>query len=174
MDNKGLAVRVNNSSNLTMNGGEIARNSSYGIQISGKTDWTGVRFIMNGGKICDNGSYGIYHTVAGKSLVEINGGTISGNKGSSGRQISSSGGYAVAETEEGAGYEYTHVSAGCDGGTPYHIRQRRKVELPEGYADVNLGRATNEAVNTLKAGVANEHADWTPWAAAPVGSAVCD
>lgn len=56
-----------------MNGGEIARNSSYGIQISGKTDWTGVRFIMNGGKICDNGSYGIYHTVAGKSLVEING-----------------------------------------------------------------------------------------------------
>ena len=96
VDNKGLAVRVNNSSNLTMNGGEIARNSSYGIQISGKTDWTGVKFIMNGGKICDNGSYGIYHTVAGKSLVEINGGTISGNKGSSGRQISSSGGYAVA------------------------------------------------------------------------------
>ena len=37
-----------------------------------------------------------------------------------------------------------------------------KVELPEGYADVNLGRATNEAVNTLKAGVADEHADWTP------------
>ena len=27
---------------------------------------------------------------------------------------------------------------------------------------MNLGRATNEAVNTLKAGVANEHADWTP------------
>ena len=53
MDNKGLAVRVNNSSNLTMNGGEIARNSSYGIQISGKTDWTGVKFIMNGGKISD-------------------------------------------------------------------------------------------------------------------------
>ena len=162
VDNKGLAVRVNNSSNLTMNGGEIARNSSYGIQISGKTDWTGVRFIMNGGKICDNGSYGIYHTVAGKSLVEINGGTISGNKGSSGRQISSSGGYAVAETEEGAGYEYTHVSADVMGEPRTIYVSAGKVELPEGYADVNLGRATNEAVNTLKAGVADEHADWTP------------
>ena len=162
VDNKGLAVRVNNSSNLTMNGGEIARNSSYGIQISGKTDWTGVKFIMNGGKICDNGSYGIYHTVAGKSLVEINGGTISGNKGSSGRQISSSGGYAVAETEEGAGYEYTHVSADVMGEPRTIYVSAGKVELPEGYADVDLGRATNEAVNTLKAGVANEHADWIP------------
>lgn len=96
-------------------------------------------------------------------------------KGSSGRQISSSGGYAVAETEEGAGYEYTHVSADVMGEPRTIYVSAGKVELPEGYADVNLGRATNEAVNTLKAGVANEHADWTPvGSSSPVGSAVCD
>lgn len=61
-----------------MNGGEIALQLELRISRSAaRPDWTGVRFIMNGGKICDNGSYGIYHTVAGKSLVEINGGTIS-------------------------------------------------------------------------------------------------
>ena len=161
VDNEGLAVRVNNSSNLTMNGGEIARNSSYGVQISGKADWKGVKFIMNGGKICDNGNYGVYHTVAGQSLVEINGGTISGNKGTSDGQISSSGGYAVAETEEGAGYEYTHVSANVMGEPRTIYVSAGQVELPEGYADVNLGQATTEAVAALKAGVAEQYTDWT-------------
>lgn len=158
VDNEGLGIRVNNSSNLTMNGGEIARNSSYGVQISGKTDWTGVKFIMNGGTIADNGSYGIYHTVAGKSLVEINGGTVSGNKGLNDPQISSSGGYAVAEQSDAAGYEYTHVSAGTMSEPRTAYVNAGTVILPEGYADVNLGRATDAAVNVLKDAV-NE--DWT-------------
>ncbi len=158
VDNKGLGIRVNNSSNLIMNGGEIARNSSYGVQVSGKTDWRGVKFIMNGGTIADNGSYGIYHTVTGESLVEINGGTISGNQGSSGRQISSYGGYAVAEQGDEAGYEYTHVSAGTMGEPRTVYVSAGTVTLPEGYADVNLGRATDEAVDALKSGV---NADWT-------------
>lgn len=158
VDNKGLGIRVNNSSNLIMNGGEIARNSSYGVQVSGKTDWRGVKFIMNGGTIADNGSYGIYHTVTGESLVEINGGTISGNQGSGGRQISSYGGYAVAEQGDEAGYEYTHVSAGTMGEPRTVDVSAGTVTLPEGYADVNLGRATDEAVDALKSGV---NADWT-------------
>ena len=157
IDNTGLGIRVNNGSLVTMNGGEIARNSGAGVQVSGKTSWRGVEFIMNGGSITDNGSYGISYTVAGESLVEINGGTISGNNST---QISASGGYAVAEQNGGAGCEYVHVGAGTLG------EQRRvrvsagTVELPEGYADVNLGRATPDAVNALKAGVAGQHSDW--------------
>ena len=46
VDNKGLGVRVNNSSNLTMKGGEISRNGGAGVQISGKSSWEGVKFIM--------------------------------------------------------------------------------------------------------------------------------
>ena len=162
VDNTGPGIIVNNSSNVTMNGGEIARNSSYGVQVKGKDNWKGVKFIMNGGKICDNGNYGVYHIVAGQSLVEINGGTISGNKGTSDRQISSSGGYAVAETEEGSGYEYTHVSADVMGEPRTIYVSAGTVILPEGYAAVNLGRATAEATKALKDGVEVEHADWTP------------
>ena len=161
VDNTGPGIIVNNSSNVTMNGGEISRNSSYGVQVKGKAQWQGVKFIMNGGTIADNGSYGISHTVAGKSLVEINGGTISGNKGMSGRQISSSGGYAVAQEGEKAGYEYTHVAANVMGEPRTIYVSAGKVILPEGYATVNLGRATTEAVDALKAGVAIEHTDWT-------------
>lgn len=158
VDNTGPGVIVNNSSNVTMNGGEISRNSSYGVQVKGKAAWQGVRFIMNGGTIADNGSYGISHTVAGKSLVEINGGTISGNQGVSGRQISASGGYAVAEQDNKAGYEYTHVSVGTLGEPRTVYVNAGTVILPEGYADVNLGRATDAAVNALKDAVND---DWT-------------
>ncbi len=163
VDNKGLGVRVNNSSNLTMNGGEISRNTSYGVQISGKTDWRGVKFIMNGGKICDNGSDGVFHenVDGGQSLVEINGGIISGNKGLNGRQISAEGGCAKAAQGDEAGNEYTHVAANTLEGERIVYVSAGSVILPEGYPDVNLGRATTDAVNALKAGVAEEHTDWT-------------
>ena len=162
VDNTGLGIRVNNSSNVTMNGGEIARNSSYGVQVSGKTNWRGVKFIMNDGVIADNGSYGIYHenTDGGESLVEINGGTISGNDGLYG-QINAQGGRAEAQQGDEAGNEYTHVSAGTMD-EPRTIRvSAGTVTLPEGYPDVNLGRATNEAVDAIKAGVAEEYEGWT-------------
>lgn len=163
VDNKGLGVRVNNSSLLTMNGGEIARNSDYGVRVSGKTNWTGVKFIMNGGTIADNGSYGIWHevTAGGKSLVEINGGAISGNRGVGGLQIYSPDGNAVAEQGDTAGYEYTHVAAGTMGEPRTVCVSAGTVTLPEGYADVNLGRATTEAANLLKSSVEKGHSDWT-------------
>lgn len=159
VDNTGLGIRVNNSSNLIMNGGEIARNSSYGVRVSGKIDWKGVKFIMNGGSITDNGSYGVYCTVAGESLVEINGGMIAGNNGG---QINASGdGYAVAEQNGEAGYEYAHISAGTLGEERKVRVSAGTVELPEGYADINLGCATADAVNALKASVNEQHSDWS-------------
>ena len=80
VDNSGgPAVRVNNSSNLTMKGGEIARNSSYGVQVSAKDNWKGVKFIMNGGSIHDNGGVGVDATIGGNAVTQLNGGSIYGN-----------------------------------------------------------------------------------------------
>ncbi len=160
VDNTGLGIRVNNSSLVVMNGGEIARNSSYGVQVSGKTDWRSVTFIMNGGTIADNGGVGISHTVLGESLVELNGGTIIGN-GSGSSQISASGGYAVAERDGEAGYEYTHISSNVLGEKRGISVSAGTVILPEGYADVNLGRATSEAQNALAAEVNERYVGWS-------------
>lgn len=159
VDNTGLGIRVNNSSLVVMNGGEIARNSSYGVQVSGKTDWRSVTFIMNGGTIADNGGVGISHTVLGESLVKLNGGTIIGN-GSGSSQISASGGYAVAERDGKAGYEYTHISSNVLGEKRGISVSAGTVILPEGYADVNLGRATSEAQNALAAEVNERYVGW--------------
>lgn len=79
VDNTGLGIRVNNSSNLTMNGGEIARNTGAGVRVSGKDNWQGVKFIMNGGVIADNGDVGVDATIGGNAVVQLNGGSIYGN-----------------------------------------------------------------------------------------------
>ena len=77
--NSGLGVRVNNSSQFTMNGGEISNNGGSGVKVSGKNRWKGVSFIMNGGKIINNESYGIDCVVGGNAKVAVNAGIISGN-----------------------------------------------------------------------------------------------
>lgn len=79
VDNTGLGVRVNNSSNLTMNGGEIARNTGAGVRVSAKDSWKGVTFIMNDGVIADNGGAGVDATIGGDAVVQLNGGSIYGN-----------------------------------------------------------------------------------------------
>ncbi len=79
IDNSGLGIRVNNGSLVTMNGGEISRNSSYGVQVSGKSSRKGVTFIMNGGTIADNGNFGIDYAIGGNSKVVLNQGSIHGN-----------------------------------------------------------------------------------------------
>ncbi len=78
-ENTGLGVRVNNSSLFTMNGGEISNNTGKGVMVSGKTSWKGVSFIMNNGAITGNGNYAVDCAIGGDSVVELNGGTISGN-----------------------------------------------------------------------------------------------
>lgn len=87
VDNTGLGIRVNNSSNLTMNGGEIARNSSYGVQVSAKDSWKGVKFIMKDGVIADNGGVGVDATIGGDAVVQLNGGSIYGNGGGTEVQV---------------------------------------------------------------------------------------
>lgn len=79
VDNSNLAIRVNNSSNLTMNGGEISGNKGAGVQISGKDSWKGVKFIMNDGTIADNGGVGIDAAIGGNAVVQLNGGSVHGN-----------------------------------------------------------------------------------------------
>lgn len=79
IDNSGLGIRVNNGSLVTMNGGEISRNSSYGVQVSGKSSSKGVTFIMNGGTIADNSDFGIDYAIGGNSKVVLNQGSIHGN-----------------------------------------------------------------------------------------------
>lgn len=160
IDNTGLGIRVNNGSLVTMNGGEISRNSSYGVRVTGKEQYKGVRFIMNGGTIADNGEDGINYTVAAESLVELNGGTISGN-GTGNYQISASGGNAVADSNGKDGYEYIHVSSNILGEKRGISVSAGNVILPEGYADVNLGRAKSQAVTALESAVNKRYVGWS-------------
>lgn len=91
----GVAVRVNNGSLFTMNGGTIEKNN-VGVEVTGKTEYKGVQFIMNGGTISNNTS-GVKYTVTGESIVQLNGGTISDNGTS--YQISATGGSAKDANE---------------------------------------------------------------------------
>lgn len=91
----GVAVRVNNGSLFTMNGGTIEKNG-VGVEVTGKTGFKGVQFIMNGGTISNNTS-GVKYTVTGESIVQLNGGTISDNGTS--YQISAPGGSAKDKNE---------------------------------------------------------------------------
>ena len=79
VDNESLAIRVNNSSNLTMNGGEISRNGGAGVQISGKSSWKGVKFIMEDGVIANNEGVGVDAAIGGNAVVQLKGGDIYGN-----------------------------------------------------------------------------------------------
>lgn len=78
---QGLAVRVNNGSLFTMEGGEISGNES-GVEVSGKPNagFAGVTFIMNGGRIVQN-TVGVIYEVLNQSKVQLNGGEIAGNTG---------------------------------------------------------------------------------------------
>lgn len=81
VDNSGLGIRVNNSSNLTMKGGEISRNTGAGVKVSAKDRWKGVTFIMSGGTIADNGGTGVDATIGGDAVVRLEGGSVYGNGG---------------------------------------------------------------------------------------------
>lgn len=91
----GVAVRVNNGSLFTMNGGTIEKNG-VGVEVTGKTGFKGVQFVMNGGTISNNTS-GVKYTVTGESIVQLNGGAISDNGTS--YQISATGGSAKDANE---------------------------------------------------------------------------
>lgn len=141
VDNKGLGIRVNNSSNLTMNGGEIARNSSYGVQVSGKTDWTGVKFIMNGGTIADNEGVGVYAAIGGNAVVQLNGGSVFGNGG--GTEVTVWNDYTDAPDAYGkAENDNIYVAEGV-------LQGNRTVNVIHGYDDILGLVSLNRTLGTV-------------------------
>lgn len=156
-------------------GGLIANNSSYGVQINGANsgayfvmnggeisgNGTGVymrekatnHFIMNGGKIINNRSAGISHTFGNRTYIQLNGGEISGNGGN--YEISASSGsandsknYLLLKKDVLKGNRCINLAFG-------------RVTLDEDYTDISLGKASTDAANKIKGDVASEKgADW--------------
>lgn len=136
----GVAVRVNNGSLFTMNGGTIEKNN-VGVEVTGKTEYKGVQFIMNGGTISNNTS-GVKYTVTGESIVQLNGGTISDNGTS--YQISATGGSAKDKNE----YIYTNENV---------LQGKKSVNLSFGtitlddkYPAVSLGQPNSTLKNSVQ------------------------
>ncbi len=176
VDNAGLGIRVNNSSRLTMKGGEIARNTHAGVKVSAKDKWEGVTFIMNGGVIADNGDYGVDATIGGDAVVQLNGGSIYGN-GSDG-EVCVWNDYTDSPNAFGdSGNDHLYIAAGVLQGkrtvTVEHgyddilgavsfNRTLGTVTLDEGYGEVAWAFANPDAVNTLTKLVTSDsaHANW--------------
>lgn len=136
----GVAVRVNNGSLFTMNGGAIEKNN-VGVEVTGKTEYKGVQFIMNGGTISNNTS-GVKYTVTGESIVQLNGGTISDNGTS--YQISATDGSAKDKNE----YIYTNENV---------LQGKKSVNLSFGtitlddtYPAVSLGQPNSTLKNSVQ------------------------
>lgn len=142
----GVAVRVNNGSLFTMEGGEISGNGT-GVEVTGKTNFKGVTFIMNGGKIVNN-TKGISYTVTGQSVVELNGGEISNNKSSySNTQISATGGYATDT------YENIYLAQGVLKDAPVVSVSFGTLTLDADYPAVWMGRASSLAQELINSQV---------------------
>ncbi len=175
VDNKNLAIRVNNSSNLTMKGGEISRNGGAGIQISGKDSWKGVKFIMEDGTIADNEGVGIDAAIGGNAVVQLNGGSIYGN--GDGTEVTvwndytdSPGAYARNENDhlaiaEGViqGERTIKVMHGYSSilGAISLNRTLGTITLDESYGKVGVAFANPNAVDKIEALVHAKYSDWT-------------
>ena len=152
----GVAVRVNNGSLFTMNGGTISNNTT-GVQVSGKEEarFYDVEFIMNGGTISDNGT-GISYTIAGKSKVELNAGAIIRNRTS--YQISATGGSAKDANE------YIFIAPGVLQGNKSVNLNFGSITLDDNYPAVSFGQPNNtpkidvQEAATVKGQEKNE--DW--------------
>lgn len=141
VDNTGLGIRVNNSSNLTMNGGEISRNTGAGVRVSGKDNWQGVKFIMNGGVIADNGDVGVDATIGGNAVVQLNGGSIYGN--GDGTEVAVWNDYtdspnAYADNTD----DHLYIAEGV-------LQGARTVEVQHGYNDFLGAVSLNRTLGTI-------------------------
>lgn len=146
---KGLALRVNNGTLFTMEGGKISGNTS-GVRVSGKDQFAGVTFIMNGGQIVGNET-GLTYESINKSQVQLNGGEISGNTGA---QIRASGGSAVAWNdtykdpntgEIGASYENFYLQQNVLKNAPIVQVDFGTLTLDDAYPEIWMGRASEAA-----------------------------
>lgn len=132
----GVAVRVNNGSLFTMNGGTITENG-VGVEVTGKTNFKGVEFVMNGGTISDNDS-GIQYTITGESKVLLNGGTISGNS------ISATGGSAQDA------YENIYIKSGVLQENTTVKTYFGTMTFDQGHPNLWLGTANADTQNMIR------------------------
>ena len=148
----GVAVRVNNGSLFTMNGGTISGNG-VGVEVTGKSGFKGVEFVMNGGTISGNSS-GLKYTVTGESKVRLNGGTISDNGTT--YQISASGGSAKDANEN------IYIASGILQGKATVNTSFGTLTLDETYPSLWLGTASSTAKSQIEALVkaGEDQANW--------------
>lgn len=141
VDNSNLAIRVNNSSNLTMNGGEISGNKGAGVQISGKDSWKGVKFIMNDGTIADNGGVGIDAAIGGNAVVQLNGGSVHGN--GDGTEITVWNDYTDAPGAYGKSEnDNIYIASGV-------LQGNRTVKVMHGYSSILGAFSLNRTLGTV-------------------------
>lgn len=134
----GVAVRVNNGSLFTMEGGEIYDNDT-GVKVSGKTSYKGVTFLMKGGKITNN-DLGLSYTVDGESVVQLTGGEISHNKSDyHDYQISAIGGSATDACEN------FYLAKGLMTDAPIVEVSFGTITLDADYPSIGLGQASQAA-----------------------------
>ena len=143
-------ILVTNGSHLTMTGGEISNNQS-GLKVEGKSNMENASFVMTGGTISNNKS-GISYTIAGKSIVRLEGGTITGN--GTNYQISASGGSAKDANE------YIYINQDVLQGNKSVYLSAGTVTLDQDYTQVSLGKASTNAKNEIANLVAAEHPTW--------------
>lgn len=138
----GLAVRVNNGSLFTMEGGEIYDNGT-GVEVSGKTGFKGVTFLMKGGKITNN-DLGLSYTVAGESVVQLTGGEISNNKSDyRDYQISAIGGSATDACEN------FYLAKGLMTDDPIVEVSFGTITLDADHPSIGLGQASQAAQDEI-------------------------
>lgn len=141
VDNESLAIRVNNSSNLTMSGGEISRNGGAAIQVSGKNSWKGVKFIMNDGVIADNEGVGVDAAIGGNAVVQLNGGSVYGN--GDGTEVTVWNDYTDAPDAFGkAENDNIYIAEGV-------LQGSRSVKVMHGYSSIFGAISLNRTLGTV-------------------------
>lgn len=148
--NTGVYVNASESS-FTMNGGTIT-NFDTGVYCRGK-ERRDATFIMNGGTITGNRSQAVDFHALGESIVQLNGGSISGNgsnhqiryKDGSAREASEHIQIAPDVLQENLSIQFANTALGGRLASPYAT-----VTLDQDYAEISAGRARAEAVNKIK------------------------
>ena len=151
-NNSNYGVQINGASSgayFVMNGGEISGNE-IGIYMREKVN---NHFIMNGGKIINNRSAGISHIFGNSTYIELNGGEIFDN--GDGYEISAIIGSANNKKN------YLSLKSGVLKGNRCINLSFGKVAMDEGYTDISLGTASSEAFNTIKDAAIGQGDGWT-------------
>ena len=158
-DGKNTGVYINAStSKFYMNGGEIT-GFDTGVYCRGKSNGRSATFMMEGGRITGNTSYAVKYAITGHSIVELNGGLVTGNSKSSGVQISASDGAACDA------YEYIKLTDGVVVDDPTISLSFGTLTLDSDYSTVYLGRAADASIKPTIEALAAEADSEKEWSA---------